>query len=540
MKLFSVCIITYGKMEAVEVAIKSVLMQNYKKIELIVADDAHPDFDRIKVEKIIKKHNKNNFKYKIIQNTKNLGTVKNINSAISECTGDYVLFFAGDDRLHDETVISNFVKTFKTTDCNIVSSQCLLQDENLKTTEGLFLNTSYASKLNHLSTRKLYLQMCRECFFASGATAYRREIFSKYGYFDESYKYVEDWPFYLKILRSSERIRYEDFISLDHRNGGISHSNEITQHTIDYYRDMKNVYKKEVLKHLNILHPIDTMMVLLYIARKFLKTLVKNKTKNVSDHTFVICAYKDSPYLEECVKSLLSQKLKSNVIISTSTPGESIAIIAKKYNLELRINTKKSNHVKDFNFAYAQARTKYVTLCHQDDIYLPDFSLKTIQKIEKNKNSLIAFTDYSEKRGEKIKDKNAVLIIKRIINFPLLFFKRSKKVRLFSLSIGNAICAPTVTYNKELIDRPLINTDFKSNIDWVSWINFAKMDGKFVYIKRKLLYRRIHEGSTTTAVISDNTKAKEDYKIFRMFWSERFSKILLKIYGKSEDYNATK
>ena len=28
-------------------------------------------------------------------------------------------------------------------------------------------------------------------------------------------------------------------------------------------------------------------------------------------HTFVICAYKESPYLEECIKSLKHQKTKS-------------------------------------------------------------------------------------------------------------------------------------------------------------------------------------------------------------------------------------
>ena len=28
-------------------------------------------------------------------------------------------------------------------------------------------------------------------------------------------------------------------------------------------------------------------------------------------HTFVICAYKESPYLEECIKSLLIQESRS-------------------------------------------------------------------------------------------------------------------------------------------------------------------------------------------------------------------------------------
>ena len=39
-------------------------------------------------------------------------------------------------------------------------------------------------------------------------------------------------------------------------------------------------------------------------------------------HTFVICAYKESAYLEECVKSLKEQKKESNIIMVTSTPND--------------------------------------------------------------------------------------------------------------------------------------------------------------------------------------------------------------------------
>ena len=39
-------------------------------------------------------------------------------------------------------------------------------------------------------------------------------------------------------------------------------------------------------------------------------------------HTFVICAYKESEYLEECVKSLLNQSVKSNILMTTSTDNE--------------------------------------------------------------------------------------------------------------------------------------------------------------------------------------------------------------------------
>ena len=41
-------------------------------------------------------------------------------------------------------------------------------------------------------------------------------------------------------------------------------------------------------------------------------------------HTFVICAYKESEFLEECILSLKKQSIKSEILIATSTPNKYI------------------------------------------------------------------------------------------------------------------------------------------------------------------------------------------------------------------------
>jgi len=37
--------------------------------------------------------------------------------------------------------------------------------------------------------------------------------------------------------------------------------------------------------------------------------------KKFKKHTFVVCAYKQSEYLEECIQSLIKQNVQSNIII---------------------------------------------------------------------------------------------------------------------------------------------------------------------------------------------------------------------------------
>ena len=54
-----------------------------------------------------------------------------------------------------------------------------------------------------------------------------------------------------------------------------------------------------------------------------------------TNHTFAICAYKESPYLEECITSLMEQTVKSEIFIASSTPNKYIDDIAAKYNLKV-------------------------------------------------------------------------------------------------------------------------------------------------------------------------------------------------------------
>lgn len=48
---------------------------------------------------------------------------------------------------------------------------------------------------------------------------------------------------------------------------------------------------------------------------------------------------------------------------------------------------------------------------------------------------------------------------------------------------------------------------------------------------------RIHEDSETSNTISDNTRTKEDYMMFKLFWPNGLAKCLNRFYKKSQDTN---
>lgn len=48
-------------------------------------------------------------------------------------------------------------------------------------------------------------------------------------------------------------------------------------------------------------------------------------------HTWVICAYGESEYLEACIQSLKNQTLQSQIICYSSTPLDSIKELCQRY-----------------------------------------------------------------------------------------------------------------------------------------------------------------------------------------------------------------
>lgn len=258
----------------------------------------------------------------------------------------------------------------------------------------------------------------------------------------------------------------------------------------------------------------------------------------MKQHMFVVCAYRESDYLETCIRSLLAQTIKTEIIIITSTPNAFIKKIAFKYGLELVENVGNKKGIGyDFDFALNTGKANYVTIAHQDDTYQPEFVEKVLNHVDDT--TIIAFTDYHEERKTGIVKTNTNLKIKRILLTPLKIrlLQKSKFIRRRILSIGNPICCPSVTFRKEMVETPLFANDFKSNVDWYAWEQLSKQKGKFVYIAQDLMMHRVHEESTTTEIIKENTRTKEDYKMFCCFWPKWIAKILTKAYAKSEESN---
>lgn len=258
-------------------------------------------------------------------------------------------------------------------------------------------------------------------------------------------------------------------------------------------------------------------------------------------HTFVVLAYKESEFLEDCLKSVTSQNYPSEVVIATTTPNSYIKKLAKKYNLQI-VEGKHTNIGGDFDFAMNSGNTELVTVAHQDDTYDKTYSEKVVKAYQKHPHSSIVFTNYYEIRGKKKVYKNSLLIIKRFLLLPLSLSKSAKSTwrKRLILRYGNSICCPAVTFVKKNCPEKVFSSDFQCNVDWHAWETLSRKKGSFTYIKEPLMGHRISEESTTSEIIKNGIRTKEDYEIFKRFWPKPIAKALTKFYQKSEKSNSLK
>lgn len=255
-------------------------------------------------------------------------------------------------------------------------------------------------------------------------------------------------------------------------------------------------------------------------------------------HTFVVLAYKESPYLEECLKSVTNQEYKSKVVIATTTDNEYIRNLAKKYKVDVVVG-KHTNIGGDFDFAVQTCKTELVTVAHQDDVYNVNYSKRMVDLYLKYPDANILFSDYYEIRKKEKVSNNTNLKIKRIMLFPLRCHKISKLkfVKRWGIRFGNAICCPAVTFVVKNCPKEIFTSDYQCNVDWFAWEKLSKLKRRFIYEKKVLMGHRISLESTTTDIIRNGIRTKEDYSIYCKFWPRWIAKLLTKAYKNSEKSN---
>ena len=125
----SIIIPTYNYEKFLKENIESILMQDFKDFELIIADDASIDNTATIGQSYEDQDDRINF----FKHNKNLGMVENWNWCIEKSAGKYIKPILGDDRFHGDFALGKMVSAMEEDEkVSLVASARQLIDERAK------------------------------------------------------------------------------------------------------------------------------------------------------------------------------------------------------------------------------------------------------------------------------------------------------------------------------------------------------------------------------------------------------------------------
>jgi len=219
--LVSIIVITYNSARFVLETLESARAQTYKNIELIVSDDASTD-DTVEIcRNWINEKNERFVRTELITVPDNTGIPANCNRGLRAAKGEWIKYIAGDDALMEDCIMDNLDHINRNFGISILTSRSkcyenTFDERNLVSTypsESVIL--SFFSK--HIEPIDQFEYLLSKNVINACTVFLRKKIIVEVGCFDETLRFIEDYPMWLKLTKAGYRIHYFNRITALYR-----------------------------------------------------------------------------------------------------------------------------------------------------------------------------------------------------------------------------------------------------------------------------------------------------------------------------------
>ena len=251
MPLVTVAVLVYKNFQYIWDCVESILEQDYPKIRLVVSDDGSENFDAEELERFIRRNRRKNLRSVFLhQMERNVGTSKNFNFALSHAEGEYVKFIAADDLFYDVDSLSKLVAVAEQESGSVVIARAPSYDRYLERREWTYPSDEHWAWMRDAAgnPKEFFGIMSPYCLISSPAALYRLAFLKARGGADEQYRLIEDWPFWMRMLRDGERFTFLDEPVVIYRSGGVSNGIENANYAA-YQLEHADVIRRECLAH---------------------------------------------------------------------------------------------------------------------------------------------------------------------------------------------------------------------------------------------------------------------------------------------------
>ncbi|MDN5305284.1 MAG: hypothetical protein PWP46_2171 [Fusobacteriaceae bacterium] len=228
--------------------------------------------------------------------------------------------------------------------------------------------------------------------------------------------------------------------------------------------------------------------------------------------SFLIAAYNEEKYIEECIDSCLSQTYE-NIEVCVTDDGSTdrtLEILKRKYGTNPKVKIATLGHNKGkvvaFNNSYKMASGEYFALIGADDVALVDRIEKSLEFALKNNYDLI---------WGRNRECDEFLIPRKI---KIQKSIEKNKINLENLLNGNFVYGSTVMFNKKIANKAFPIPESLKFEDW--WLGFiAMLNGKIGFLDLELTNYRIH--SKNDSIGEDLFESrKNDFKRHFAYYEE--------------------
>ncbi|NUU99640.1 hypothetical protein XO12_05855 [Marinitoga sp. 1154] len=215
--LVSIITVSYNSEKTISKTIESVLNQTYKKIEYIIIDGSSTDSTVDIIRSYENKFGEKKIKYKWISE-KDKGIYDAMNKGIKLAKGLIIGIINSDDYYFPNT-IERVVEAFENTKADIVHGDVQVIYDSV---EEIFIRKS--------SEKFLYRKMS----INHPATFVKKEVYERYGFFDEHFEIAGDYELILRFKVNNLKFFYLNETLTVFKAGGASYRN--------LNKNMKEVY----------------------------------------------------------------------------------------------------------------------------------------------------------------------------------------------------------------------------------------------------------------------------------------------------------
>ncbi|MBP5365413.1 MAG: glycosyltransferase [Bacteroidales bacterium] len=224
----------YNRAKTIRETIESVLSQDYPNVEYIIIDGASTD-DTMSIV------NEYAGRIHVVKSEPDKGMYEGINKGLRIATGDVVGLMHSDDVYYATDTISRIVKEFERTGADLVYGN------------GLFVKPADLNcVVRDWISGGFVKNKIRRGWLPLHTTVYvKREMFEKYGYYDEQYKIAADSEWLVRCLyKHSVNVSYINEYIVKMRMGGASTSIRLTKRK--WQEDLKLYHRHGLSPYISV------------------------------------------------------------------------------------------------------------------------------------------------------------------------------------------------------------------------------------------------------------------------------------------------